>query len=86
MDITQKFGIPKIQSTDHMKPKKEEDQTVDASVLFRRGNKTFTRGSMETKCGAETEGKAMQRLPHLEIHPTYSHQTQTLLRMLESAC
>ena len=24
---------------------------------------------METKCGAETEGKAIQRLPHLGIHP-----------------
>jgi hypothetical protein len=30
---------------------------------------------METKCGAETEGKAIQRLPHLGIHPIYRHQT-----------
>jgi hypothetical protein len=30
-----------------MKPKKE-DQNVDASVLFRRGNKILTGGSMET--------------------------------------
>jgi len=27
--------------------------------------KTLTRGNMETKCGAEAEGKAIQRLPHL---------------------
>jgi hypothetical protein len=27
---------------------------------------------METRCGAETEGKVIQRLPHLEIHPMYS--------------
>jgi hypothetical protein len=69
-----------------MKPKKKEDQNVDASVLLRRGNKILTRGNRETKCGAETEGKAIQRLPHLGIHPIYSHQTQTLLWMLGSAC
>ena len=86
MDITQKFGIPKIQFTDHMKPKKKEDQTVDASVLFRRGNKIFTGGNMETMCGAETEGKAIQRLLHLGIYPIYSHQTQTLLWMPGSDC
>ena len=74
-----------IQFTDHMKLKKE-DQSVDASVLLRRGNKIFTGGNMETKCGAETEGKAIQRLPHLGIHPIYSHQTQTLLLMPRSAC
>ena len=36
-------------------------------------------GVIETKCRAETEGKAIQRLPHLGIHSIYSHQTQTLL-------
>ena len=33
----------------------------------------------ETKYGAETEEKAIQRLSHLGIYPIYSHQTQTLL-------
>jgi hypothetical protein len=61
-----------------MKPKKE-DQNVDTSVLFRRVNKILTGGNMETKYGAETEGKAIQRLPHQGIYPVYSHQTQTLL-------
>jgi hypothetical protein len=28
--LAQKFGIPKIQFTEHMKPKKKEDQNVDA--------------------------------------------------------
>jgi hypothetical protein len=69
-----------------MKPKKKEDQNVDASVLFRRANKILTRGNMETKCGAETEGKVIQRLTHLGIHPIYSHQTWTLLWMPGSAC
>jgi hypothetical protein len=58
---------------------------VDVSVLFRRENKIIKRGNTEAKCGAETEGKATQRLPHLEIHPIYSHQTQTLLWMPRSA-
>jgi hypothetical protein len=59
---------------------KKEDQSVDASVLLRRGNKILTGGNMNTKCGVETEGKAMQRLPHLGIfHSIYSHQAQALL-------
>jgi hypothetical protein len=66
--------------------KKKEDQNVGTSVLFGRGNKTLTGGNMETKCRAETEGKDIQRLPHLGIHPIYSHQTQRLLQMLGSAC
>ena len=43
-----------------MKLKREENQSVDASVLLRRGNKILKVGSTETKCGAETEGKAIQ--------------------------
>jgi hypothetical protein len=52
---------------------------VDASVLFKKVNKILTGGNMKTTCAAETEGKAIQRLPDLGIHPIYSHQTQTLL-------
>jgi hypothetical protein len=37
------------------------------------------------KCGAETEGKAIQRLPHQGIHSIYSHPTWKLLRMTGSA-
>ena len=40
---------------------------------------------METKCGAETEGKDIQRLPHLEIHPIHSRQTWMLLKIQGSA-
>ena len=53
------MGIPKIQFIDHMKPKKKEEQSVDASMILRRGNKILIGGNMETKCGAETEGKAI---------------------------
>jgi len=42
-----------------MKLKKKEDQRVDTSVPLRRGNKILIGGSTETKCGAETEGKAI---------------------------
>jgi hypothetical protein len=52
-----KLGIPWVQFTDHMKLKKKEDQSVDASVLLRRGVKIPMGG--DTKCGAETEGKAI---------------------------
>ena len=46
-----------------MKAKGKEDQGVDASVLLRRGSKILAGGNIETKCGAETEGKAIQRPP-----------------------
>jgi hypothetical protein len=35
-----------------MEPRKE-DQNVDASVIFRRVNKTITGGNMETNYGAD---------------------------------
>jgi hypothetical protein len=37
--LAQKFRIPKINFTDHMKVKKKEDQSVVASVLLRKENK-----------------------------------------------
>ena len=83
--LAQKFRIPKIQFIDHMKLKKE-DQSVDTSALLRRGIKIPMGGDTETKCGAEAEGKAIQRLPHMGIHPIYSQQTQTLLWMPTNAC
>jgi hypothetical protein len=49
---------------------------------FIEGRKIPMQGVIETKCEAETEGKAIQRLQiYLQIHPIYSHQTQTLLCM-----
>jgi hypothetical protein len=62
--LAHNFGIPKIQFTDHMKLKKKEEQSVQASVLLRRRNKILIEENMETKCVVETEGKAFQRLPH----------------------
>jgi hypothetical protein len=51
-----------------VKLKKKDHQSVDASVLLRRGNKILTEGNTETEYGVETEGKAIQILPHLGIH------------------
>ena len=59
-----------------MKLKKKEDQSVDTSFLHRRGSKILMEGVTETKLGAETEERTIQRLPHLGIHPIYNHQTQ----------
>ena len=58
---------------------KKEDQSVDSSLLLRMGNKIPMEGVTETKFGAEMKGWIIQRLPHLGIHPIYSHQTQKLL-------
>jgi hypothetical protein len=38
---------------------------VDTLILLRRGIKILMEGVTETKCGAETERKTFQRLPHL---------------------
>jgi hypothetical protein len=48
-----------------MKLKKKQDQSVDNLVLLRRENKILEEENTETNCGADTKGKAMQRLPHL---------------------
>jgi hypothetical protein len=66
--------------------KKKEDQSVDTSFLLRRGNKIPMEGVTETKFGAETEEKTIQKLPHLGINPINYHQIQTLLHMLARFC
>ena len=45
--ISSKLRTTKIQFTDHMKLKKKEDQSMDASVLLRRGNKILTEGNIQ---------------------------------------
>jgi hypothetical protein len=69
-----------------MKLKKKENQSVATSFLPRMGNKIPMEGVTETKFGAEKEGRTIQRLPHLGIHPIYNHQTQTLLHMPARFC
>jgi hypothetical protein len=64
-----------------MKLEKKEDQSVDTLFLLRMGNKIPMEEVTEIKFRAETEGRTIQRLPHLGIYPIYNHQTQTLLRM-----
>jgi hypothetical protein len=59
---------------------------VDTSFLLRKGNKIPLKGVTETKFGAKMKGWTIKRLPHLGIHPTISHQTQTLLHMPARFC
>jgi hypothetical protein len=72
--------MPKIHFAKHMKLKKKEDQSVDTSLLLRMGNKIPMDGVTEARFGAEMEGRTIQRLSHLEIHPINNHQTQTPAR------
>lgn len=46
----------------------------------------YAEENTKAKCGVDNEGKATQRLPQTEIHPTYNHQTQTILWMQTSEC
>jgi hypothetical protein len=48
---------------------------INEVFLLRMGNKIPMEGITETKFGAETEGRTIQRLPHLGIHPINNHQT-----------
>jgi hypothetical protein len=73
VDFRQKLRIPKIQFTEHMKLKKKEDQSVNTLILLIKGYKTPMQRVTETKYESETEGMAIQRLPHLGIHPIYNH-------------
>jgi hypothetical protein len=52
---------------------------MGAAALLRRGKQILKGANMDTKCRAETEGKSIQRLPHLGILPIYSLQNQTLV-------
>jgi hypothetical protein len=52
-----------------MKLKKKKDHSVNTPALLITGNKIPMVGDTETKCESETEGKAIQRLPYLGIHP-----------------
>jgi hypothetical protein len=81
---------PEAQNTQDINHKTHETQeegrqSVDTSILLRRGNKISMEGLTEKKCGAETKGMTIQRLPNLGIHPIYNHQTQTLLWMPANA-
>jgi hypothetical protein len=69
-----------------MKLKKKEDQSMDTSFLLRMGYKIPMEGVTETKFGAETKGRTIQRLPHQGIHPIISPQMQTLLHIPARFC
>jgi hypothetical protein len=84
--LTQKLRLPKIQFTKHMKLKKKEDQIVDKSFSSWNREQIHMEGVIETKFGAEAEGKTIQRLPNPGIHPIDNHQTQTLLHMSARFC
>jgi hypothetical protein len=68
--------MPKIQFAKHIKLKKKEDQSVDILTLLRRVYKIPIEGVSETKCGAETEGMSIQRLPHMGILDVHFHWTE----------
>jgi hypothetical protein len=58
---------------------------VDASVLLRREEKYSREEIWRQSVEQRVKKKIIQRLPHLGIHPIYTHQTQTLLWMPRSA-
>jgi hypothetical protein len=67
-----------------MKPKKKEDQNVDSSVLFRRVTK-YSKEDIWRQSVEERLKERSSRDSPMEIHPIYSHQTQTILQMPRSS-
>ena len=86
MDISQ--VVQNTQDTIHRSYEAQEEGRPKCGYFdpSLKGKQNTMGGDTERKCAAKTEGKAIQRLPHLGIHPIYSHQTQTLLWMPTSAC
>ena len=71
--LSQILRTPKIRFTGHRTLKIRKSK-VWVLRFFWEGE-VSTGANMDSKCGAETEGKVIQRLPHhLRIHPKYSHQ------------
>jgi hypothetical protein len=65
---------PKARNTQdiiHRSHKSQEEGIPNCGSIgpFRRENKIIMGANMKAKCGAETEGKAVQRLSYLGIHP-----------------
>jgi hypothetical protein len=69
-----------------MKLKKKVVQSVDTWFLLRMGNKKTMEAVTETKFGAETQERTIQRMLYLGIHFIYNHQTQIILHMPERFC
>jgi hypothetical protein len=59
----------------------------DRATHFKNINSEYLllKGNAGIMSGAETKGKAIQRLPHLVIHPNFKHQTHTILLVPRSA-
>jgi hypothetical protein len=55
--LGKKLRILMIQLTDHMKLTKKENQSVDTSVLLRRGNKINVGGRGWERLGRKTRGE-----------------------------
>jgi len=83
--LAQKLRIPKIQSTDHKKLKKKEDLIMDVLDLLRKENKNTHRRKHRDEVWSR-DWKAIHKLPHMDMNPIYSHQTQATLLMPRSAC
>ena len=66
-----------------MKPKKKEDQSVDSSVLLRRGNKILTAGIMEPKGGLKErpfrDCLTWGSIPHTATKPRHYGGCQEVL-------
>ena len=75
---------PDTQYTNPFSNSSMGDPTLSTMVSCK--NPPLTGENTETKCGAETEGKPIQRLLHLRIHPIFSHQSQTLMQKPRSSC
>jgi hypothetical protein len=69
-----------------MKLKKKEYQNLDTSFLLRVGNKIPMDGVIETKFGAEMEGRTIQRLSHQGSIPYITTKPKHYCICLTTSC
>jgi hypothetical protein len=62
VDISQKYRIPMLHSTDPKKINKKEGPSEDASILFRKGNKIIMGGRGREGLGCERGGDKRGRI------------------------
>ena len=82
------FGLEtqNSQNTIH-KPHETQEEWRPKCGYFdpsKKKDQILMEGVTETKCGAESEGITIQRLPLLGIYPIYNHQIQILLWILSA--
>ena len=85
MDVSPKAQNKQVTIHRPLEAQEEGTPKYECFGSSEKGNKILTGAIIETKCGAESEGRATYRLSYLGIYPINSDQTLTFLWITRSA-